>query len=105
MLAALTELSVSPTLIMPTKANVDKLDALQMALGQMVELKKACDRIESEMRMMGQRKLALLGGGEEEVVVEMEDGTVVKEEDDKLQAERESSIRVSIMVVVVLVRD
>ncbi|KAM0755956.1 hypothetical protein T439DRAFT_320655 [Meredithblackwellia eburnea MCA 4105] len=58
--AALTELGISHYLVMPTKANVEKLDGLQAALGQLVELKKANDRIESEMRMVRKKKDLML---------------------------------------------
>lgn len=60
MQAALAELGISTHLIMPTKGNVEKLDGLQEALGKLVELKKANDRIESEMRMVRKRKELLL---------------------------------------------
>ena len=45
---------------MPTKSNVEKLDGLQEALGKLVELKKANDRIESEMRVIRKRKEVML---------------------------------------------
>ena len=45
---------------MPTKGNVEKLDGLQEALGKLVELKKANDRIESEMRVIRKRKEFML---------------------------------------------
>ncbi|KAL8283658.1 hypothetical protein RQP46_005453 [Phenoliferia psychrophenolica] len=58
--AALVELGISTHLVMPTKGNVEKLDGLQEALGKLVELKKANDRIESEMRMVRKRKEVIL---------------------------------------------
>ncbi|KAK4704694.1 DNA methyltransferase 1-associated protein 1, partial [Phenoliferia sp. Uapishka_3] len=58
--AALIELGISTHLVMPTKGNVEKLDGLQEALSKLVELKKANDRIESEMRMVRKRKEAIL---------------------------------------------
>jgi len=58
--AAITELGISTHLVMPTKTNVEKLDALQAALGTMVELKKVTDRIEAEIRVATKRKEALL---------------------------------------------
>ena len=58
---ALTELSISTKLILPTKENVDKLDALQTALGGLVEMKKMVDRAEGELRMMRKRKELLNG--------------------------------------------
>lgn len=77
---------------MPTKANVDKLDALQVSLGQMVELKKAVDRIEGEIRTVQKRKEMLVGGPEEE----MEGDAEVKKEEGESRVDRESSIRVSL---------
>lgn len=78
---------------MPTKTNVEKLDALQVALGQMVELKKAVDRIEGEIRTVQTRKEMLVGGPQEE-----EEAVEVKKEEGESRADRESSIRVSFSV-------
>lgn len=58
--AAITELGISTHLVMPTKANVEKLDALQAALGTMVELKKVTDRIEAEIRVATKRREGLV---------------------------------------------
>lgn len=76
--AALAELKISTHLIMPTRANVERLDALQAALAQVVDLKKAVDRIEQEIRVVRKRKEAITGIAT--------DGTTIKEED--LDAER-----------------
>jgi DNA methyltransferase 1-associated protein 1 len=85
--AALVELGISTRLIMPTKGNMEKLDSLQTSLAQLVELKKAVDRIQGEMRMTSKKKDALLG---------IEDVAEVKKEDgDDSRADRETSIRVS----------
>lgn len=85
--AALVELGITTHLIMPTKANIEKLDSLQASLVQLVELKKAVDRIQGEIRMTKKKKDALLG---------VDDETEVKKEDgDESRADRETSIRVS----------
>lgn len=84
--AALTELGISTHLVMPTKANIEKIDALQASLAQMVELKKAVDRIQSEIRMVKKKKDQLLGTEEE---------AEVKKEDEEARTDRETSIRVS----------
>jgi hypothetical protein len=77
---------------MPTKTNVEKLDSLQSALGQMIELKKAVDRIEGEMRMVKSRKEGILGGG---AAVAMEGVEVIDvEEEEKKPTSRASSVKV-----------
>lgn len=58
--AALTELGISTHLVMPTKPNVERLGAVMGALEKLVELKKANDRLESEMSMVRKRKEVLL---------------------------------------------
>ena len=58
---ALAELAISTKLILPTKENVDRLDALQTALGGLVEMKKMVDRAEGELGMMRKRKELLSG--------------------------------------------
>lgn len=72
---------------MPTKTNIEKLDSLQAALAQMVELKKAVDRIQSEIRMVKKKKDQLLGTEEVEEEVK-------KEEGEEARNDRETSIRV-----------
>lgn len=84
--AALTELGISTHLVMPTKANIEKIDTLQASLAQMVELKKAVDRIQSEIRMVKKKKDQLLG---------TEEDAEVKKEDDDARTDRDTSIRVS----------
>lgn len=74
---------MSTSLIMPTKGNIAKLDDLQAALSQMVELKKAIDRIQGEIRLHRKKRAQLLG--EEEPVIKGED-----EDDSKGQANRVS---------------
>ncbi|GAA5887582.1 hypothetical protein JCM6882_001457 [Rhodosporidiobolus microsporus] len=70
--AALTELGHSTTLIMPTKTNLAKLDDLQASLGQMIELKKAVDRVQSEIRLVRKKRAGLLG--EEDPTIKGEEG-------------------------------
>ncbi|BGP12758.1 hypothetical protein JCM10213_007273 [Rhodosporidiobolus nylandii] len=70
--AALTELGHSTQLTMPTKANLAKLDELQASIGQMIELKKAVDRIQGEIRLVRKKRAALTG----------EEDPMIKEEDD-----------------------
>ncbi|POY71414.1 hypothetical protein BMF94_5726 [Rhodotorula taiwanensis] len=72
--AALAETGISTTLIMPTKGNIGKLDDLQAALTQMLELKRAVDRVQGEIRLQKKKRSHLLG--EEEPVIKGE------EEDD-----------------------
>ncbi|GAA5980260.1 hypothetical protein JCM10908_001592 [Rhodotorula pacifica] len=79
--AALAETGISTTLIMPTKGNMSKLDDLQAALSQMVELKKAIDRAQGEIRLHRKKRAQLLG--EEEPVIKGED-----EDDSKGHANR-----------------
>ena len=81
--AALTETGLSTSLIMPTKGNISKLDDLQAALSQMLELKKAVDRIQGEIRVHKKKRSQLLG--EEEPVIKGED-----EDDSKGHANRVS---------------
>lgn len=57
---------------MPTKINVEKFDELQSAVGSLIELKRAVDRLEAEVRMMRKRKAGLLGLPEEDEEVKME---------------------------------
>lgn len=59
---------------MPTKGNIGKLDDLQAALTQMLELKRAVDRVQGEIRLQKKKRSHLLG--EEEPVIKGE------EEDD-----------------------
>lgn len=101
---SLTELGLSQRLIMPTKTNIDKFDALQTALGQMIELKKAVDRIEGEMRMMKKRKEGILGGGTADASQAGDaeggetDGQARTREGSQIadrQSERASSVKVS----------
>ncbi|GAA6022548.1 hypothetical protein JCM11491_005596 [Sporobolomyces phaffii] len=58
---ALAELGLSTQLMMPTKANLDKLDEVHASLSQMVEVKKAVDRIQQEIRTVRKKKDLLLG--------------------------------------------
>ncbi|KAK4055236.1 swr complex subunit [Microbotryomycetes sp. JL201] len=81
--AALTELGFSTHLIMPTKGNIEKLEQLQTTLAHLIELKKAADRIEGELRTVNKKKNLLLGI-EEEPDVKREDG-------DDGRGDRESS--------------
>lgn len=87
--AAITELGISTHLIMPTKQNIDKLDQLQAALGTMVELKKATDRIEAELRVATKRREALLEAKRER------EGTKGGEEEEKGEGADEGAQRVS----------
>ncbi|GAA5980218.1 hypothetical protein JCM11641_005510 [Rhodosporidiobolus odoratus] len=70
--AALAELGMSTQLIMPTKTNLGKLDELQASLAQMIELKKAVDRVQGEIRLTRRKKAMLTG----------EEDPMIKEEDD-----------------------
>ncbi|BGP52924.1 hypothetical protein JCM8202_004005 [Rhodotorula sphaerocarpa] len=79
--AALAETGISTTLIMPTKTNVSKLDNLQASLAQMLELKRAVDRVQGEIRLQRKKRAQLLG--EEEPVIKGEE-----EEESKGQANR-----------------
>lgn len=74
--AALTELGHSTSLIMPTKTNLGKLDELQACLGTLVEVKKAVDRVQGEIRMVKRKRATLLGESEEPMIKgeEGEDG-------------------------------
>lgn len=85
---ALAELSISTKLILPTKDNVDKLDALQGALGGLVEMKKMVDRAEGELRMMRKRKELLSG-----IVAEENEAAAIA-----AKAKDESSARVSLLL-------
>ncbi|GAA5850157.1 hypothetical protein JCM8547_001025 [Rhodosporidiobolus lusitaniae] len=69
--AALTELGHSTTLIMPTKTNLSKLDELQASLAQLIEVKKAVDRVQGEIRLVRRKRAQLLG--EEETVIKGEE--------------------------------
>lgn len=69
---------------MPTKTNVSKLDNLQASLAQMLELKRAVDRVQGEIRLQRKKQAQLLG--EEEPVIKGEE-----EEESKGQANRVSS--------------
>lgn len=69
---------------MPTKTNVSKLDNLQASLAQMLELKRAVDRVQGEIRLQRKKRAQLLG--EEEPVIKGEE-----EEESKGQANRVSS--------------
>lgn len=60
---------------MPTRTNVEKLDGLQAALGTLVDLKKAVDRIEGELRMYRARK-----GGLSNIAGEVEGETSAEAE-------------------------
>ncbi|GAA5835295.1 hypothetical protein JCM3766R1_004744 [Sporobolomyces carnicolor] len=60
---ALGELGLSTLLIMPTRQNLEKLDQVQTQLSHMVEVKKAVDRIQQEIRTVKKKKELLLGGG------------------------------------------
>ncbi|GAA6001875.1 hypothetical protein JCM10207_002360 [Rhodosporidiobolus poonsookiae] len=72
--AALAELGFSTQLVMPTKTNIAKLDELQAAIGQMVELKKAVDRVQGEIRLVRKKKAMLTG--EEDPMIKGEDDDV-----------------------------
>ncbi|KDE08276.1 hypothetical protein MVLG_01540 [Microbotryum lychnidis-dioicae p1A1 Lamole] len=58
--SALVELGISTHLIMPTKGNIEKLDQLQATLSQMVELKKAVDRCQAEIKTFTKKRDVLL---------------------------------------------
>ncbi|GAA6050472.1 hypothetical protein JCM3770_002613 [Rhodotorula araucariae] len=72
--AALAETGISTQLIMPTKTNLGKLEDLQTALGQMVELKKAVDRIQSEIRLVRKKRAVLRGEEDPTIKAEDDDG-------------------------------
>ncbi|GAA5994970.1 Swc4p [Rhodotorula paludigena] len=78
--AALAETGISTQLIMPTKTNLAKLEDLQGALAQMIEVKKALDRIQGEIRLVRKKRAALRG--EEDPVIKGED------DDDKAGVNR-----------------
>lgn len=47
----LTELGINPTrLVMPTKPNVERLEALQGAASSLLDMKKTVDRVEQDIR-------------------------------------------------------
>jgi DNA methyltransferase 1-associated protein 1 len=73
--AALSELGISTHLIMPPKLNVERLDSLQAALAQLVDLKKNNDRIEQEIRVVKKRKAGLLGIDDPDVKIEEGEGS------------------------------
>lgn len=102
--AALVELNISTHLIMPTRTNVEKLDNLQLALTQLVEMKKGVDRIEGELRMYRARKEGLTAIGEEEaeesaVVEKMVTGST--DADKKKDEAADIASRVSIFLFIV----
>jgi len=52
----LAELKISSTrLVMPTQANLDRLEALQTAAAGLVDIKRTVDRVEQDIRMMKAR--------------------------------------------------
>ncbi|KAG8908175.1 swr complex subunit [Tulasnella sp. 403] len=58
----ITELGVHPTkLVMPTSANLEKMEALQAAAAGLVDMKKMVDRVDQEIRVL---KARLRGGSE-----------------------------------------
>ncbi|KIO31111.1 hypothetical protein M407DRAFT_221649 [Tulasnella calospora MUT 4182] len=60
--AAIQEMGVHPErLVMPTAANLEKLEGLQAAAGGLLDMKKALDRVEQEIRI---NKARLRGGSE-----------------------------------------
>ncbi|GAA5832152.1 hypothetical protein JCM11251_004258 [Rhodosporidiobolus azoricus] len=73
--AALTELGHTTALIMPTKTNLAKLDDLQASLAQMIELKKAVDRVQGEIRLVRKKRAGLLGEEDPLIKGEDDDGT------------------------------
>jgi DNA methyltransferase 1-associated protein 1 len=52
----LAELSISQRLVMPTRANMEKLDALVAAISTLVETKKQVDRSDHEVGVLRKRK-------------------------------------------------
>jgi DNA methyltransferase 1-associated protein 1 len=54
--AILAELAVSQRLVMPTRDNVEKLDALVAAISTLVETKKQVDRSDHEVAVLKKRK-------------------------------------------------
>jgi len=69
--AALAELNISTRLIMPTKANQDRLEGLINAIGTLIELKRQVDRSEYEIGVLRARK-GVTGGGA--AVAEVDEG-------------------------------
>ncbi|GAA96767.1 uncharacterized protein L969DRAFT_90693 [Mixia osmundae IAM 14324] len=55
--AALAEMGISLRLVMPTANNVARLDGLTHALGSLVDLKRATERAEYEIKVLKQRKV------------------------------------------------
>lgn len=72
--AALTDMGIAERLVMPTKANQDRLEQLSGALAQLVELKANVDRVEYELAVARKRKIreesAMDAEAEEEALVE-----------------------------------
>ncbi|GAA5870288.1 hypothetical protein JCM16303_001950 [Sporobolomyces ruberrimus] len=94
---ALSELGLSTQLIMPTKNNINKLDQVQLALSQMVEVKKAVDRIQQEIRTVRKKKEMLLGGGTGSnratpMVEDLASPMIKLEEDDRQRHKRSASV-------------
>ena len=54
---ALNEMGISERLVMPTKANADRLEQLSGAVAQLVELKAQVDRVEYELQVARKRKV------------------------------------------------
>ncbi|GAA5923021.1 Swc4p [Sporobolomyces koalae] len=90
---ALSELGLSTQLIMPTKNNIAKLDEVQVALSQMVEVKKAVDRIQQEIRTARKKKEILLGIGSNRATPMQEEvaSPMIKLEDDDRQRNKRSA--------------
>jgi DNA methyltransferase 1-associated protein 1 len=52
----LAELSISQRLVMPTRGNIEKLEALVAAISTLVETKKQMDRSDHEVAVLRKRK-------------------------------------------------
>lgn len=62
--AVLQEIHISPKLVMPTRANGEKLEALMSAVNTLVELKKQVDRAEYELAVATNRTVPATKDGD-----------------------------------------
>ena len=98
--AMLGELGVSHTrLVMPTQANIARLEVLLDAAAMLIDTKKSVDRIDQEIRT--QKKLLGLGGDENEAGENMGNGEVNGErsEDDPRETGGETAVNADAMDV------
>jgi DNA methyltransferase 1-associated protein 1 len=95
--AVLTEMAINSTrLVMPTKSNIEKMEALQNAAAGLVDIKKVVDRVDQEIRVLRARLGQEDEGGDEDAEGDVDaDADADAEADMDAEGEHEVSVPIA----------